>query len=197
MKCILCRSQNLARLQQVRASDLIALYGKMGVCVEHILKGDLEYYQCKDCDVKFFALKNGEIPTGDDEFYTSLIKNSWYYMSEKNEYEFAKQFVKAGARVLEVGCGAGIFGKSLKGKAEYVGLEFSSKAKELAMENGVEIHNILVQDFVAQNPKHTKGFDVACSFQVLEHTADPHLFIKSQIDCLNANWGGAAEVKVA
>lgn len=195
MKCILCKSQNLVRLQEVRASDLIALYAKMGVSTRHILKSDLEYWHCGECDVKFFALKNGEIPTGDDEFYTSLIKNSWYYMSEKNEYEFARKFIKDSARVLEVGCGAGVFGKSVKG--EYVGLEFSSKAKELANKNGVEIHNILVQDFVAQNPKNAKGFDVACSFQVLEHTADPHLFIKSQIDCLNANWGGAAEVKVA
>lgn len=193
MKCILCEQQNLARLQEVRASDLIALYGKMGVCVEHILKSDLEYWQCKDCDVRFFVLKNGEIPTGDDEFYTSLIKNSWYYMSEKNEYEFAMKFINSGARVLEVGCGAGAFGKKLKGRAEYVGLEFSSKAKELAMENGVEIHNILVQDFVAQcKNDDAKGFDVACSFQVLEHTADPHLFIKSQIACLDANRGGGS-----
>ncbi|MGX3011278.1 class I SAM-dependent methyltransferase [Helicobacter sp. 23-1044] len=187
MKCILCESQNLSLLERIKASDLIALYAKMGVSVRHILTQDVEYVHCKNCDLRFFRLQNGEIPTGDDDFYTELIKNSWYYLAEKNEYDFARKFIKNGARVLEVGCGAGVFGKSLQGVADYVGLEFSTKAKELASQNGVNIQNILVQDFAKQNDSE---FSVACSFQVLEHTANPREFLEAQISCLMPNRGG-------
>ncbi|MGX2983642.1 class I SAM-dependent methyltransferase [Helicobacter sp. 23-1045] len=188
MKCILCESQNLGLLERIKASDLIALYAKMGVSVQYILTQDVEYVHCKNCDLRFFRLQNGEIPTGDNDFYTELIKNSWYYLAEKNEYDFARKFIKNGARVLEVGCGAGVFGKSLQGVADYVGLEFSTKAKELASQNGVNIQNILVQDFAKQNDSE---FSVACSFQVLEHTANPREFLEAQISCLMPNRGGA------
>lgn len=187
MKCILCNKENLCILQTIKRKDLIALYKKMGVDIKHILTQDLDYYHCQDCDLRFFTLKNGEIPVGDDGFYTELIKNSWYYMSEKNEYDFARKFIKKGAKVLEVGCGAGIFGKSLQHIAEYTGLEFSTHAKELAAKNGINIQNISVQDFAKS---HKNSFDVACSFQVLEHVSNPRSFLQAQLDCLNANRGG-------
>lgn len=188
MKCILCERQNLVLLQTIKAEDLIALYKRMGVEVSHILTQDLCYWHCECCDLRFFALKDGEIPTGDNAFYTELIKNSWYYMSEKNEYDFAIDFIKKGDRVLEVGCGAGIFGKRLQDFAQYTGLEFSTTAKELAAQNGVNIQNISVQEFAKS---HKNSFDVACSFQVLEHTANPRSFLNAQIECLRENRGGA------
>lgn len=59
-------------------------------------------------------------------------------MSKKNEYKFAKKFIK----------------------------------------NGVEIHNILMDDCVAKNfqdtSNNTKSFDVAYSFQVLEYVANSY-----------------------
>ena len=52
----------------------------------------------------------------------------WYYMDEKDEYDYAKNFIKESDLVLEIGCGKGAFAQKISTK-KYVGLEFSRKAK--------------------------------------------------------------------
>lgn len=188
MKCILCGSDNTNKIDVIKKDDLISLYKKaFDINVENIIKQDLFYHHCCDCDLRFFTLENGEIPSGDDGFYNHLNKLPWYYMQEKNEYHFAKQFIKKDSRVLEVGCGKAAFASFLPNKQNYIGLEFSSDAKKLAKQNGINIENISIEEYSKSNK--TK-FNIACSFQVLEHVTNPYSFIHSQIKCLN--WGGAA-----
>ena len=189
MKCILCGSDKINKIDMIKKDDLIILYKKsFGIDIENIIKHDLIYHHCLDCDLLFFTLKNGEIPSGDDGFYNHLNKLSWYYMQEKNEYHFAKQFIKENSKVLEVGCGKAAFASFLQNKQNYIGLEFSSDAKKLAKQNGINIENISIEEYSKSNKLK---FDIACSFQVLEHVANPYSFIHSQIECLNRGGGSS------
>lgn len=188
IKCILCNSDKTQITQTIDAAKLTALHKKsFNIDTSKILTENLHYWHCDECDLRFFTLENGEIPSGDNDFYNALNKIDWYYMSEKNEYNFAKKFIKDSTKILEVGCGKAAFTKFIPNKQNYTGLEFSTDAKEMAAKNQINIQNSLVEDFAKTNKNN---FDVACSFQVLEHTNNPHSFIKAQIECLNG--GGSS-----
>lgn len=191
MKCILCESKNTKRLEVIAEDDLIALYKRaFGIEVGHIIKSDVLYWHCEVCDLRFFSLEDSTLPCGDDGFYNALNKLEWYYMSEKREYHFASKFIDASSRVLEVGCGKAAFSSFISNKANYTGLELSSDAKKMALESGIDIKNIFVEDFAKKN---TIPYDVSCSFQVLEHVSNPKSFIESQIKCLDSKIGGGQQ----
>lgn len=183
MKCILCKSKNINNIETINAYEVISLYKRaFNIDISNIIKSDLLYHHCNNCDLLFFTLQDGEIPTGDNSFYNALNKLEWYYMSEKNEYHFAKNLIRDDAKVLEVGCGKAAFSKFITNKNNYIGLEFSSDAKEMAAKNGINIQNTSIEEY----SKYNQGkFDISCSFQVLEHTSNPHSFIQSQIKCLH------------
>ena len=131
--------------------------------------------------------EDGGIPAGDDAFYNALNSLPWYYFDEKHEYHYAKTFITPESKVLEVGCGKAAFADFLPHKEQYVGLEFSTQAKEMAAKRGITIQNIPIEQYCTQ---HREEFDVSCSFQVLEHISDPHSFLRAQIACLKAIRGG-------
>lgn len=194
MTCILCHGKNTTITQSVKRADLIAIYKRaLKVNVENLIKSDLCYYLCNDCDLRFFVCEDGTIPTGDNDFYNTLNTTlSWYYTPDKEEYHYAKDFITPDSKVLEVGCGKAAFAQFLPPSArkQYVGLEFSTNAKAMAEQNGIYIENIAIEDYAAS---HAKSFDIACSFQVLEHVSNPYSFLKSQVDCLKdsqLNGGG-------
>lgn len=182
MKCILCKSARVAQSERVKASDLIALYKKnLSVDTSEILTQDIIYWHCEDCDLLFFTLENGEIPCGDNAFYNAINHLEWYYFSDKQEYRYAARFISESDKVLEVGCGKAAFSNFLPNPKHYTGLELSTEAKAMAQKLGVNIENIAVEDFAKA---HGGEFDIACSFQVLEHTANPRGFLSAQIEAL-------------
>ncbi|TLD93550.1 methyltransferase domain-containing protein [Helicobacter magdeburgensis] len=195
--CILCHSNDTHITQNINKDELIALYKRsFGTDIQSLITSDLLYHHCKACDLRFFTCEDGSIPTGDDAFYNALNQLDWYYFSEKHEYHFAKKFIAKDSKVLEVGCGKAAFANFLpqETKPHYVGLEFSTQAKQMAAKNGIVIENISVEEFAKS---HAQTFDVACSFQVLEHTSNPNSFIQAQIDCLKADilTGGGGEIR--
>lgn len=180
MTCLLCHSQNITT-EKIDTKRLVKLYySSLKVDVSHILKQDILYHHCQECDLKFFTHQDGSSPAGDNAFYNFLNKIPWYYFSEKTEYEYAKHYIQANDRVLEVGCGKGAFAKYLP-TSNYVGLELSTDAKKMAQENGINIKNQSIQDYSNSNPEST---DVVCSFQVLEHVSNPYDFLSSQLMAL-------------
>lgn len=188
MQCILCHSDRTSIQEHIRADDLIALYQKnFGIDTSNLFPSDIYYTHCQECDMKFFVCDNGVIPTGDNAFYNALNLLPWYYFDEKHEYHYAKKFITTESRVLEVGCGKAAFADFLPRKEHYVGLEFSTQAKEMAAARGITIRNIPIQEYCTQ---HRGAFDVSCSFQVLEHVSDPYEFLRAQIVCLKATKGG-------
>ena len=142
----------------------------------YLLNEDINYCECLNCKLRFYD----PLITGDEKFYNSLQKFGWYYMDEKEEYVYAKEYIKSSDKVLEVGSGKGAFAKHLPTK-DYIGLDFSENAKKMAAENGIAIENEMIQDYAK---KHKEEFDVVVSFQVLEHVSDPKSFIESKLEAL-------------
>ena len=176
MKCLLCENTKIQKMETINKKDLIFLYKKIfQVHISYLVSQDIDFYKCPECSLGFFY----PTITGDEKFYNSLQKFDWYYMNEKYEYEFAKQFIGPEDKVLEVGCGSGAFTKYLTTK-NYVGLEFSENARKLALKNGIAVENISIQEY-AKN--HSGEFDVVVSFQVLEHVSDPKGFLEAKITC--------------
>lgn len=89
------------------------------------------------------------------------------------------------ARVLEVGCGDGSLLDAIRQQwpdIETVGLELSPRAADVARARG---HRVIVGkvDSVVDDA-HERRFDLVFSSQVIEHTADPVAFLRSQSTCL-------------
>lgn len=192
-QCILCHSQSTAILQTIKQDDINALYERaFGLDVSHIITSNLLYHHCKICDLRFFTCEDGTIPTGDNHFYNTLNTLEWYYFAKKHEYDYVQKYINPESKVLEVSCGKAAFAHFLppEAKKHYIGLELSTGAKEMASKDGICIENISVEEYAKS---HAKGFDIACSFQVLEHVSNPYGFLQAQIECLKdsqLNGGG-------
>lgn len=177
MNCLLCNENNVTVLEKIDKQKLLKLYKKMtGIDFEYLIKEDIYFYECKNCKLRFYK----PTITGDEKFYNALQKFEWYYLNEKEEYFYARKFISSSDKVLEVGSGKGAFAKHIPTK-NYVGLDFSKNAKEIAAKNGVIIENETIQDYAI---KHKEEFDVVLSFQVLEHVSDPKGFIESKLNAL-------------
>ena len=177
MNCPLCETSDIKVIEKVDKKYLNSLYMKMtNTDFLYLLKKDMLFCECKNCYLRYYD----PIVTGDELFYNSLQHFDWYYMDEKDEYQYAKNYIALSDRVLEVGSGKGAFAKHIVCK-DYVGLDFSENAKILAAENGIKIENELIQDY---SKTHKEEFDVVVSFQVLEHVPDPKQFIEAKLEAL-------------
>ena len=182
LRCPLCDSENIHETEKIQVADLARSYKKMlddSISDEFVGMNEISFIHCGECGLKFF---NPAI-TGSGKFYKKLQKFDWYYMDEKNEYDYAKRFIYEEDSVLEIGSGKGAFFKKIKSK-NYVGLELSREAIDLAAEDGITILNESIQDYAVNN---SNKYDVVCAFQVLEHVADIKSFIESSIKCLRPN----------
>ena len=176
--CPLSGSANLVLRETIEVEALIKLYSRccgFDISSEFLDLETINFYHCLESELYFFF----PIITGSESFYEKLQVLDWYYAEEKNEYDYAKQFIKPSDFVLEIGCGRGTFAQKIDSK-NYTGLEFTRKAKDLA-KGGVNIIRESVQDHAVYLPQK---YDVVCAFQVLEHIGDVHSFIKSSIACL-------------
>ncbi|HEB75049.1 MAG TPA: methyltransferase domain-containing protein [Nitrospirae bacterium] len=178
MICPLCHGKDLETIEAVNVKILEKLYKKnFAVDISAFIAGkELHYILCRGCDLRFFYPQ----VTGDEAFYNALQKLDWYYMKEKEEFRYAADFISSTDKVLEVGCGKGVFAECIR-SPHYTGLDLSAKAKELAHERGV---NIEVEPIHVHAERHRESYDVVCAFQVIEHVRDVRSFLQSMVDCL-------------
>jgi 2-polyprenyl-3-methyl-5-hydroxy-6-metoxy-1,4-benzoquinol methylase len=148
----------------------------LNIDVSYLINQDIDFCECQNCKLRFY----NPLITGDEKFYNSLQKFDWYYMDDKEEYQYAKKFIGPNDKVLEVGCGKGAFAKHIASK-NYIGLDLSQNAKEMAAKNGINIENETIQDYAL---KHKEEFDVVVCFHVLEHVSDPKSFIEATLYAL-------------
>ncbi len=177
--CPLCATTATEFLEQIPSSNIIHAFNKVfkiDLALEFESFEEIEYRRCSECDLRYFY----PMVSGSEQFYEKLQKFEWYYMNEKNEYIFARKFIQPSFNVLEIGCGKGAFAKIIKARS-YLGLEFSKNAQNFASANGVEVSSESIQDHSINN---AGGYDVACSFQVLEHVVEVRSFIQAAVDCL-------------
>ncbi len=119
---------------------------------------------------------------GQSSFYEKLMAKPQYYTAEKWEHTIALQSLPPGQRVLEIGCGDGLFLSMLKQAGHSAtGLEINGEAIRAGTAAGLDIRHATVEQFAAAC---SKPFDVVCGFQVLEHVTDPRSFIDSALRCL-------------
>ncbi|KAF0232741.1 MAG: type 12 [Desulfovibrionaceae bacterium] len=180
MNCPLCRSSDLETAGTLSLELLARMYKKMlDMDVSRLFLGkDLAYMRCGQCDLRFFS----PMVTGDEAFYNALQKLPWYYQDEKAEYAMAREFITPADKLLEVGCGKGAFADMLPG-SDYMGLDLSPRAKELALEKGVRVECETIETHAVKFPA---TYDIVCSFQVLEHVTDAYSFLKASVDCLKS-----------
>ncbi len=177
--CPLCGSRRTILAERIKIDDLIRMGSKMvdwDLSSEfRDVKEEIGFYNCQDCDLQFFH----PAVTGSERYYAELQKFDWYYRKDKEEYDFAHQFIRPTDCVLEVGCGNGAFARQISAK-HYVGLEFSGEAVSAATAAGVVAIKESIQTHAALNQGR---YDFVCAFQVLEHVAEPRAFVESCLAC--------------
>lgn len=169
-------------VETIKTLDLVKLYKKklnVDILSEFQKIQEIGLYHCQESDLYFFY------PTivGSERFYEHMQQFDWYYLDDKQEYEYASNFIGESDSVLEVGCGKGAFSTKILTE-KYTGIEFSHKAAQIAKEQGVKVINESIQEHVI---KHRGAYDVVCSFQVLEHVDNINSFIQSSLDCLKTD----------
>lgn len=171
--CLLCASTHLKVKDSLASALLVEGYAKtFSVNVESHFKagGNVNLTECADCGL----LAYDPMPAGDAAFYEALQKLPWYYQDIKPEYHFAKTHVGARDRVLEVGCGKGVFRSFIADSVDYRGLEFNQVAIDKARASGLNVTAEPIHDHADAHPGE---YDVVCHFQVLEHVSDPRGFL--------------------
>ncbi len=179
-------SPNTDQIGSIRSSDILTIYqDEYGYDISKYFAGidEVKVMLCRDSGFMFY---HPFILEGDEDYYATMSQFEWYYHPQRWEHTIALDMIHGKDKVLEVGSGAGFFIKRLLDKEiDARGLELNSRAVEIAKESGSDLRNELVQ---AHAGSHANEYDVVCSFQVLEHIAEPLPFLKSKVDCLK--YGG-------
>lgn len=101
----------------------------------------------------------------------------WYQLQYSDRYDiFEKELGDGKKRILDVGCGPGLFLKCGKERGwDTLGIEPSTQAAEKARSFGIET----VEDFLTPETAKTLGqFDAVHTSLVLEHIPDPTEFLE-------------------
>lgn len=177
--CPLTGEGRFAVLEKLPVTLLIDMYKRdLGMDIASEFDGveSIQLCQCLDSDLIFFYPP----VTGSAAFYEKLRAFDWYYPEDKFEYSCAEAWVKPGDRVLDIGCGAGYFA-SLIPEADYTGLDPFLPSRRHS-------HNLKARIYLEDVADHAVmqrgSYDVVCSFQVLEHVANPADFVRAALDCL-------------
>ena len=177
-KCPLCHSDTSTLSELIPSDLLIRLYqDQFKIDTASMFAGydTVHFMDCRTCNLRYTSPPI----TGNDAFYQALQELDWYYMPDKWEFRETVPSVKSQDWVLEVGCGKGHFFESLA-CAAYVGLETSAAAIATKGQPEKRLSHETVETHAEANAAR---YDVVCSFQVLEHVADPASFINA---CLKA-----------
>jgi SAM-dependent methyltransferase len=119
---------------------------------------------------------------GDEAFYHKLHRRRDFqrvlapHGLARPEFAYVAEIVKAGEKVLDVGCGESGLARHLP-QATYVGLDPNASLTN-------EAPDIRKETAAAHAMSHPEEYDVACAFHVIEHVADPLKFTHDLISCL-------------
>lgn len=139
-------------------------------------------YECNVSKLRFyFPLQI----LGDSIFYKHFAKYEWYYRKNKWEFTKAKKHINKTQKVLEFGCGDGLFLDFLKEDGiQCAGLEINDSAIQNARQKGHLIFNDKLEDL---SLSMENSYDIICSFQVFEHINNPYFVIKNLLKILKKN----------
>jgi len=140
---------------------------------------EIYLYQCNQTKLKFFEPID---IAGSNKLYEQLQKFDWFYMQDKWEYHTALHHLKKCKDVLEVGSAFGDFVKAgVEAGLNIRGIELNQAAVKVAQAKKLPVDCIDLNQFADLYPE---SLDAICSFQVLEHVANPKEFIRLSLKTL-------------
>jgi SAM-dependent methyltransferase len=166
---------NVTLLEKLHSSNIIYAYQQLDIDVSKYFEEVEEVciYKCTDTGYRFFFPFN---LAAKSDFYEQLQQNNSYY-SLTPEHKEAQKCIQEKSKVLEIGCGSGLFLNEIKDKVDAcVGLEFNDAAILKATSYDL---TVIKQDISDHAQTNQEKYDVVCAFQVLEHIPDVSDFINS------------------
>lgn len=137
--------------------------------------GDYEMRRCGACSLVFAD----PMRAGDSAFYRWVTGFPHYHADDRWEWGAVRRLLAARGttRLLELGCGEGIFLASLGGlknvRAE--GIDLSESSAAAARARGLNVRCISLEEVLREN----RRFDVIFMSHVLEHVEDPLKIVMS------------------
>jgi 2-polyprenyl-3-methyl-5-hydroxy-6-metoxy-1,4-benzoquinol methylase len=175
--CPLTGSRNVSRIRTYPVDKLVADWEeRFSLDIRGEFEGisEIGMWMSHDTGLLFFVPAHA---AGSSRLYAGLQAIEGYYRPNRWEHEFALGCVRAGQRILEVGCGIGAFVEAGRGMGlDITGIEINEEAVAEAQVRGLPVTSTPLADFAARSPQ---SVDVLCGFQVLEHTPEPRRFIEA------------------
>lgn len=171
-------------VDKIPVKKIISLYKRdLNMDVSPYFTGlnDVEVYECDETKFRFYYPLT---LAGNSEFYEQLSTgNDIYYPSWKWENEIAVKYIPAGSKLLDIGCGEGIFLKGLADRqaVDGFGLELNPDGIRRCKEKGLAVANATIQEFAKGRKEQ---FDVVTTFQVVEHIPEIGSFLESKLSVL-------------
>lgn len=163
MTCPLCQSSRSILKRTFKVEQLGGLWEKIFSFnpFEACESKEIRKRQCAQCSLIFF-----DPPFyGDAKFYEKLSMHSWYYETNKWEFEVASQIIAEHnpASVLEIGCGSGNFLDMIQDVAGHVeGLDINEDAIRKCRSKGITACKGNIESL-------NNTYDFIALFEVLEH----------------------------
>jgi len=146
---------------------------------------EYELYLCPACDLVFSSPMKGP----GREWYeqsplygmtrSRVVKKGKFTFPEWNYQQFLKEGRLYGQKLLDVGCGTGVFlSKAQSIGYEVTGIDFDRRSISLARESfGLDnVYALSLEEFTNLTP--AKKYDVVTFFEVLEHIENPRRFLQ-------------------
>ena len=168
--CISCLSSKLKTIGEIPQSDIFA-----GRIIDSPLDPGL-LYRCDSCKLvfRFPRLEKDKL----DQLYKQGKEDNWQDSTkERYDWAFAKSIIEKDTdqKILDIGCFDGTFLSQFSETNRLFGIEINKGASDRARKKGI---NIIHDDFESLSSNKYK-FNIITSFDVIEHTLDPFLFLKS------------------
>ncbi|OYT69785.1 MAG: hypothetical protein CFK52_12985 [Chloracidobacterium sp. CP2_5A] len=168
-------------VESLEAAPIIEGYQRdYGVDVADYFTG-LSSVSVYACPVTGYRFYHPFTLAGREELYAQLSRFEWYYV-DRPEHALAERYIRPGNRVLEVGCGRGLFLKRLAARGiAATGLDLNAAEVAQCRADGLDVRLETVESHAAAHPQ---AYDVACAFHVIEHIVDVRAFLAAMLDCL-------------
>ena len=110
INCPLCSTiQDKNNAIEILSAETLIKFWRVSFSINistFIKEKNIKYFCCSQCELGFFHPYAG----GDDTFYNKLSKLDWYYLhADKTEYFYTKKLLDKKMKVLDIGCGRGVF----------------------------------------------------------------------------------------